>query len=330
MIKALILNKNEDEKKAVPSIETINLSDLPEEDVLINISYSTINYKDALAITSSSPIIRNFPMIPGIDLCGTVEESSNQNFKIGDKVILNGFGAGERHWGGLSQKARVKGDWLIKLPDSFSQKQAMAVGTAGYTAMLCVIALEKNNIKPEDGEVLVTGATGGVGSVAITLLNKLGYQVCASTGRDEFKEYLKSLGAKRIINREELSEKGRPLGKENWAAAIDSVGSHTLANICATTKYGGVVAACGLAQGFDFPATVMPFILRGITLTGIDSVYCPLQFRLDAWKRLAEDLDLKQLDSMTKEIGLDEVAAAAEGLLSGKSHGRIVVDVNKY
>ena len=260
MFNSLVLNKTDDQK-ATGKVEEITVSDLPEGDVLINIDYSTINYKDALAITSSSPIIKNYPMVPGIDFSGTVEETSNNNFKIGDKVILNGFGVGEKYWGGLSQKARVNGDWLVKLPEKFTTKQAMAIGTAGYTAMLCVLALEKNGVTPEKGEILVTGATGGVGSVAISLLAKLGYNVTASSGRAIHSEYLKSLGAKTVIDRKELSEKGRPLGKEIWAGAIDSVGSYTLANICASIKYGGTVAACGLAQGYDLPATVMPFIL---------------------------------------------------------------------
>jgi acrylyl-CoA reductase (NADPH) len=328
MFKALILNKKENDKKAIGTVENINLSDLPEGDVLINVKYSTLNYKDSLAITTSSPIIRNFPMIPGIDFCGEVEESSNNNFKVGDEVILNGFGVGEKHWGGLSQKAKVKGDWLIKLPEKFSQKQAMAIGTAGYTAMLCLLTLEKNGLSPKDGEILVTGATGGVGSVAISLLNKLGYQVCASSGRPEHYEYIKSLGAQRIIDRKDLSEPGKPLAKEIWAGAIDSVGSHTLANICASTKYGGVVAACGLAQGFDLPSTVMPFILRGITLAGVDSVYCPIKNRQEAWKRLSTDLNLEHLEKMTKVLTLNDVLKASENMLNNKTHGRIVIDVN--
>ena len=329
MFKALMLKKNEENKKAIGIVEEINTSDLPEGDVLVKINYSTLNYKDSLAITSSSPIIRNFPMIPGIDFSGVVEESSDESFKIGDKVILNGFGVGEKHCGGLSQKAKVKGDWLIKLPEEFSQKQAMAIGTAGYTAMLCILALEKNDISPESGEVLETGASGGVGSVAITLLNKLGYQVCASSGRQEHNEYIMTLGANRVINRSELAEKGRPLGKETWSAAIDSVGSHTLANICASTKYGGVVAACGLAQGFDLPATVMPFILRGITLAGVDSVYCSIKQREKAWKRLATDLNVEHLEKMTTVITLNEVIKTAEDMLNNKTYGRIVVDVNR-
>ena len=327
MFNSLVLNKTDDQK-ATGKVEEITVSDLPEGDVLINIDYSTINYKDALAITSASPIIKNYPMVPGIDFSGTVEETSNNNFQIGDKVILNGFGVGEKYWGGLSQKARVNGDWLVKLPEKFTTKQAMAIGTAGYTAMLCVLALEKNGVTPEKGEILVTGATGGVGSVAISLLAKLGYNVTASSGRAIHSEYLKSLGAKTVIDRKELSEKGRPLGKEIWAGAIDSVGSHTLANICASIKYGGTVAACGLAQGYDLPTTVMPFILRNVTLAGVDSVYCPIEERTVAWERLAQDLNLAHLDSMITTIALSEVVSTANNMLSGKTHGRILVDVN--
>ena len=327
MFNALVLNKEEDQK-ATNEIKELDISMLPEGDVLVNIEYSTINYKDSLAITSASPIIKNFPMVPGIDFAGTVEESSNSNFKLGDKVILNGFGVGEKHWGGLSQKARVNGDWLVHMPKEFTSKQAMAIGTAGYTSMLCVLALENNGISPNSGEILVTGASGGVGSVAISLLSKLGYTVCASSGRNEHAEYLKSLGADNIIDRNELSEKGRPLNKERWAGAIDSVGSHTLANICASMKYGGTVAACGLAQGFDFPSTVMPFILRGVTLAGVDSVYCPLKDRIKAWERLATDLNMDHLNSMINIISLSEVEETTQKMLSGKTHGRIIVDVN--
>ena len=328
MFNALILNKIQDEK-VTAKVDKINLTDLPEGDVLVKVDYSTLNYKDSLALTSSSPIIKNYPMVPGIDLSGVVEETSNDNFNIGEKVILNGFGVGEKHWGGLSQKARVNGNWLVKLPKELTQKQAMAIGTAGYTAMLCILALEKNKITPEKGEILVTGATGGVGSIAVALLSKLGYAICASSGREEYTEYLKSLGAERVINRSELSEKGRPLNKEIWAGAIDSVGSHTLVNICASLKYGGTVAACGLAQGFDFPATVMPFILRGVNLIGIDSVYCPLQQRKEAWKRLSTDLDLKKLENMISVISLNSVIDNAHNMLKGKTYGRIIVDVNE-
>ena len=327
MFKALVLKKQDDTDASV-SVEDLNISDLPEGDVLVKVSYSTINYKDALAITSSSPIIKNYPMVPGIDFAGEVEESNNNSFKTGDKVILNGFGVGEKYWGGLAQKVRVKGEWLVKLPEKLTEKQAMAIGTAGYTAMLCVLALEKQGVTPDKGEILVTGASGGVGSVAISLLSKLGYEVCASSGREEFKDYIISLGAKKIINRSELSEKGRPLGKEIWAGAIDSVGSHTLANICASTKYGGVVAACGLAQGFDFSSTVMPFILRGVSLLGVDSVYHSIEGRKEAWMRLEKDLNLEHLTKMTQVISLDGVDQVAKNMLENKTFGRIVVDVN--
>ena len=327
MFNALVLNKEENQK-ATSEIKELDISTLPEGDVLVKVDYSTINYKDSLAITSVSPIIKNFPMVPGIDFAGTVEESTNNNFKVGDNVILNGFGVGEKHWGGLSQKARVRGEWLVHMPKEFTSKQAMAIGTAGYTSMLCVLALENNGISPDRGEILVTGATGGVGSVAISLLSKLGYSVCASSGRTEHSEYLKSLGASSIIDRNELSEKGRPLNKERWAGAIDSVGSHTLANICASIKYGGTVAACGLAQGFDFPSTVMPFILRGINLAGVDSVYCTLKDRIKAWERLASDLNMEHLNSMINIISLSEVEETTQNMLSGKTHGRIIVDVN--
>jgi len=327
MFNALVLNKLDDQK-ATGKIKELDISDLPEGDVIIQIDYSTINYKDSLAITSSSPIIKNFPMVPGIDFAGTVEESSNNNFKTGDKVILNGFGVGEKHWGGLSQKARVNGDWLVHMPKEFTSKQAMAIGTAGYTAMLCVLALENNGVTPDNGEILVTGATGGVGSVAISILSKLGFNVCASSGRIEYSEYLKSLGAENIIDRNELAEKGRPLNKERWAGAIDSVGSHTLANICASIKYGGTVAACGLAQGFDLPTTVMPFILRGVTLAGVDSVYCPLKDRNIVWERLASDLNTEHLENMITTIPLSEVIDTTHNMLSGKTYGRIIVDVN--
>ena len=327
MFKALVLKKQDDADASV-SVEDLNISDLPEGDVLVKVSFSTINYKDALAITSSSPIIKNYPMVPGIDFAGEVEESNNDSFKTGDKVILNGFGVGEKYWGGLAQKVRVKGEWLVKLPEKLTEKQAMAIGTAGYTAMLCVLALEKQGVTPDKGEILVTGASGGVGSVAISLLSKLGYEVCASSGREEFKDYINSLGAKKIINRSELSEKSRPLGKEIWAGAIDSVGSHTLANVCASIKYGGVVAACGLAQGFDFPSTVMPFILRAVSLLGVDSVYHSIEGRKEAWMRLEKDLNLEHLTKMTQVISLDDVDQVAKNMLVNKTFGRIVVDVN--
>ncbi|MGV6477753.1 acrylyl-CoA reductase (NADPH), partial [Azotobacter vinelandii] len=295
----------------------------------VNRPYSTLNYKDALAITGKGPVVRKFPMVPGIDLAGTVEASANPDFEVGDAVLLNGWGVGENHWGGLAQKARLDGRWLIPLPRGFTARQAMAVGTAGYTAMLSVLALERHGVTPEQGEILVTGANGGVGGVAIALLARLGYRVVASTGRPEQADYLKKLGAGEIIDRASLSEPGRPLAKERWAGVIDSVGSHTLANACAATRYGGTVAACGLAQGMDFPATVAPFILRGVTLAGIDSVMRPRADRIAAWERLARDLDLSLLDEITTGIGLGEAIPAAGELLAGKVRGRVVVDVNR-
>ncbi len=326
-MKAILIDKDENEYLA--QVTDIDESDLPEGDVTVQVDYSTLNYKDSLAITGSSPVVRKFPMVPGIDLAGTVESSSNTEFNPGDRVVLNGWGVGEVHWGGLAQKARLKGDWLVHLPDAFTAKQAMAIGTAGYTAMLCVLGLEKNGVTPDQGEIIVSGAAGGVGSVAISLLAKLGYTVVASTGRPDQADYLKGLGAADTIDRAELSEKGKPLGKERWAGAVDAVGSHTLANICATTKYGGTVTACGLAQGFDLPATVMPFILRGVKLIGIDSVYRPKADRVEAWSRLAKDLDLQRMESVMSEISLSETIATASDQMAGKIRGRTVVDVNR-
>ncbi len=301
---------------------------LPEGDVLVRVDYSTLNYKDALAITGKGPVVRQFPMIPGIDLAGEVLTSNHPRFAVGDRVVLNGFGAGELHWGGLAQKARLNGDWLIRLPEGLSARDAMAIGTAGYTAMLSIMALEDHGIHPASGEILVTGATGGVGSIAVALLAQNGYSITASTGRLKMQEdYLTRLGATTIIPRTELSAPGRPLQKERWAAAIDVAGSHTLANICASLKYGGVVAACGLAQGMDFPSTVMPFILRGITLCGIDSVYVARDRREYAWKFLATSLDRAKLATMTQEISLEQVIPTAADLLAGKVRGRIVVNV---
>lgn len=324
---ALLVNRSED-KKITSSLATIEESQLPEGDVLIDIDYSTLNYKDALAITGTAPVIRSYPMVPGIDFSGTVVESSHASWKIGDKVILNGWGVGETHWGGLAQKAKVKGDWLIKLPASLSSYQAMAIGTAGYTAMLCVMALQRNDVKPEDGEVLVTGANGGVGSFAIAILSSYGYEVVASTGRPEESEYLTQLGAKECINRAEMSEPGKPLGKERWAGVVDCVGSHTLVNACATTKYNGTVAACGLAQGFDLPATVMPFILRGVTLAGVDSVNVATSIRQQAWNKLATTLAPETFERVVEKIALSDAIDAAGKLLKGEVRGRVVVDVN--
>ena len=325
-MQAILINKDDSGYSA--QMSQIEEQQLPEGDVLIQVDYSTLNYKDSLAITGASPVVRNFPMVPGIDFAGTVEHSDHADFKAGDQVVLNGFGVGEGHWGGLAQKARVKGDWLVPLPTAFTPKQAMTIGTAGYTAMLCVMALEQQGVKPDQGEILVTGAAGGVGSVAISLLAKLGYNVVASSGRPEEKDYLLSLGATQVMDRNELSEKGRPLAKERWAGAIDVAGSHTLANICASMKYGGTVAACGLAQGYDLPATVMPFILRGVTLAGIDSVYRPKADRIAAWNRLAEDLDLTHLDAIMTEITLGQALETAQEQMQGLTRGRFVVNVN--
>jgi acrylyl-CoA reductase (NADPH) len=308
---------------------SLDEADLPAGDVTVNVSYSTLNYKDALAITGKGPVVRTFPMVPGVDLAGTVENSSHPDFKAGDAVLLNGWGVGEGHWGGLAQKARLDGKWLIPLPAAFSAAQAMAIGTAGYTAMLAIMALEKNGLTPDKGEVLVTGANGGVGSFSIALLAKLGYRVVASTGRPQESDYLRQLGAADVIDRATLSEPGRPLGKERWAGAIDSVGSHTLANVCATTRYRGTVAACGLAQGMEFPGSVAPFILRGVTLAGVDSVMRPYQDRIDAWQRLSVDLNLDLLALISREIGLSEAIEVAGQLLDGTVRGRVVVDTQR-
>jgi acrylyl-CoA reductase (NADPH) len=326
MFKGILLSK--DDRGFNAQVTGIDEKDLPEGDVTLRVEYSTINYKDGLAITNKAPVVRHWPMVAGIDGAGTVEESSHPHWKAGDKVILNGWGVGETHWGCLAQKARLKGDWLVPLPAPFSTKQAMAIGTAGYTAMLCVMTLERLGVTPAKGEVLVTGASGGVGSVAIALLAKLGYAVVASTGRLAEADYLKSLGATAVIDRNELSQPGKPLGKERWAGAVDAVGSHTLANVCASTKYRGAVAACGLAQGMDFPVTVAPFILRSITLAGVDSVMCPSVERREAWRRLAIDLDPAKLDAITTSIKLAEAIEKAPDILAGKVRGRMVVDVN--
>ena len=323
-IKAIVIDKQDDNYSA--TLSSINSDDLPNQNVLIDVLYSTLNYKDGLAITGKGPVVRSFPMVPGIDLVGTVTSSDNNEFKAGDKVILNGFGVGEKHWGGLAQKAALSSDWLIPLPANLSAKQAMQIGTAGYTAMLSVIALEKQGITPDSGEVLVTGANGGVGSFAIYLLSQLGYQVIAATGRMEQADYLKSLGATHVIDRNEFSNPGKPLQKERFAAAIDSVGSHTLANICASLKYGGVVTACGLAQGMDLPASVAPFILRGISLMGIDSVIRPKADRVEAWDRLASLVNADYLDKISTEINLEHVIESAEQLMQGQIRGRVVVN----
>jgi acrylyl-CoA reductase (NADPH) len=328
MFSALLISKT-DEGQTV-EVAQLDEAQLPEGDVVIDVEYSTLNYKDGLAITGRGPVVRKWPMVPGIDLAGTVAESSHADWKAGDKVVLNGFGVGEGHWGGLSQKAKLKGDWLIALPAGITARQAMAIGTAGYTAALCVDALLKNGVTPDRGEVLVTGATGGVGSVAIALLAKAGFTVAASSGKASEADYLKQLGASTIIDRNELSAPGKPMQKERWAGVVDSVGSHTLANACAQTRYGGSVAACGLAQGMDFPASVAPFILRGVSLLGIDSVMAPKAPRMAAWARLAQDLDMALLDVIGgQEVGLSGAVAAAADLMDGKVRGRIVVNVNK-
>jgi len=327
MFKGILIDKIDDNYTVV--LQDIDGSVLPEGDVDIDVMYSTLNYKDGLAITGKSPVVRRFPMVPGIDLVGTVTKSSSEKFSAGDEVLLNGFGVGEVHCGGLAQKARLKSDWLINLPSGISPENAMAIGTAGYTAMLCVIALENSGVTPESGEILVTGANGGVGSFAITILSKLGYKVVASTGRMNESDYLTKLGASEVIDRNTLSEPGKPMTRERWAGAVDSVGSHTLANICASTKYGGTVAACGLAQGMDFPASVAPFILRGITLKGIDSVMRPIADRVEAWERLATILTQDDFTDISTVIGLDQVIQTAGQLLEGKVRGRVVVDVTK-
>jgi acrylyl-CoA reductase (NADPH) len=324
---AIIIDKSDD--KQTVSLNQVDESQLPEGDVTIDVAYSTLNYKDGLAITGKSPIARKFPMVPGIDLVGTVRESSNADWKAGDQVVLNGWGVGEGHWGGLAQVARLKGEWLVPLPSAFTPKQAMAIGTAGYTAALCVDALVGAGVTPNKGEILVTGATGGVGSVAVALLKKAGFTVAGSTGKASEGDYLRQLGAETIIDRAELSAPGRAMQKERWAGVVDSVGSHTLANACAATRYGGVVTACGLAQGMDFPASVAPFILRGISLLGIDSVMAPKAPRMAAWARLARDLDPAVLDVIGHEIALGDAMSAAADLIDGKVRGRIIVDVNR-
>lgn len=326
MFSGILISKDESGQSV--ELTDIDEAQLPEGDVTVDVEYSTLNYKDGLAITGSSPVVRKFPMVPGIDLAGVVSASSHADWKAGDAVVLNGWGVGETHWGGLAQKARLNGDWLVPLPAAFNSRQAMAIGTAGYTASLCVEALLKHGVAPDQGEILVTGATGGVGSVAVALLTKAGFQVVAATGKAAEADYLKGLGATDIIDRAELSAAGKPMQKERWAGVVDSVGSHTLANACAQTRYRGVVAACGLAQGMDFPGSVAPFILRGVSLLGIDSVMAPREPRLAAWHRLASDLDVAKLDVIATEIGLAGAIPAAAELLEGKVRGRIVVNVN--
>ena len=324
MFQALLLTQNP-EGATLAAVTPLDEAQLPEGEVRVNVAYSTLNYKDALAITGQSPVVRKFPMVPGIDLAGTVADSSDARFKPGDAVLLNGWGVGETHWGGLAQQARVKADWLQAIPEGMDARQAMAIGTAGYTAMLCVMALQARGVTPAAGPVLVTGANGGVGSIAIALLSRLGFEVHASTGRLAESAHLKQLGATELIDRASLSAPGKPLQKERWAAAVDSVGSHTLANVCASLKYGGTVAACGLAQGMDFPASVAPFILRGITLAGIDSVYAPKERRRQAWERLARELPADVLEGNTETVNLQAVPALARRLLDGQVRGRVRV-----
>ncbi len=327
-MRGLLLNKVDDEFSA--EVTDIAEDDLPEADTLVAVEYSTINYKDGLAITDSSPIVRNWPMVPGVDFAGTVLSSESESFGVGDRVVLNGWDVGEKHWGGLAERARVNADWLTPIPEEFSTYQAAAIGTAGYTAMLCVLALEDHGVTPESGAVLVTGAAGGVGSVAVAILNRLGYEVIASSGRvEEEGDYLRSLGANELIHRDELSEGGgRPLAKARWAGAIDVAGSHTLANVLAATGPKGCVAACGLAQGMDLETSVAPLILRGVTLAGIDSVHETAERREQAWARLATDLDVNLLEEMTSEVGLETVPDVASLIVQGRVRGRIVVDVS--
>ena len=328
MFRALVLHKDEAGFRA--GIETLDDSRLPavgEGDVRIAVDYSTLNFKDGLALTNKGPVVRLWPMVPGIDGAGTVVESRHPRWQAGDCVVHNGWGVGESRWGCLAEQAVLAGDGLVRLPSAFSARQAMAIGTAGYTAMLCVLALEQRGVKAGDGEVLVTGATGGVGSVAVALLARLGHKVVAATGKAGEADYLKALGAADIIDRATLSAPGKPLQKERWAAVVDAVGSHTLVNALAQTRYGGTVAACGLAQGVDLPGTVMPFILRGVTLAGIDSVMAPLARRELAWQRLARDLDVALLERITEEIALTDAIARAQDLMAGRVRGRLVVRI---
>ncbi len=325
MFKALLLEKTD--AGVTATVKPLDEAALPAGDVQVRVAHSTLNYKDGLAITNRAPVVRAWPMVAGIDGAGTVLESSHAAWKPGDSFVHNGWGVGETRWGCLAEKASLMGDWLVKLPDAFTTRQAMALGTAGYTAMLCVLALERRGVKAGDGEVLVTGATGGVGSVATALLAKLGYRVTAATGKPAEADYLMQLGATAVMDRAELAAPGKPLQKERWAAVVDAVGSHTLANACAQTRYGGVVAACGLAQGADFPSTVMPFILRSVTLAGIDSVMAPLARRQEAWDRLARDLDPALLEAIVEDCSLEEATARASDLMQGKVRGRIVVNI---
>lgn len=324
--KAILVSRDEDKKQSV-AVTELSEADLMEGDVTVAIEATTVNYKDGLAITGKAPVIRRFPLVPGIDFAGTVLESSHPEWKKGDKVILNGWGVGETHHGAYAERARVKGEWLVPLPEGMSPRDAMAVGTAGYTAMLCVMALERHGITPDRGPVVVTGAAGGVGSVAISILSRLGYHIVASTGRTEEESYLRDLGAAEIISRDELSGPAKPLAKERWAGGVDAVGSHTLANVLSMTSYGGAVAACGLAQGMDLPASVAPFILRGVSLLGIDSVMAPRKLRLEAWRRIATELDHAKLAALSTTIGFDGIIDAAHRIMDGTIRGRVVVEM---
>ena len=326
MFNAVVINKADEGQRV--TVSSLEQQALPEGDVLVRVDYSTINYKDALAITGASPVVRSFPMVPGIDLAGVVQESAHARWRPGDKVVLNGWGVGEAHWGGLSQYARLKGDWLVPLPDAFDTRQAMIIGTAGYTAGLCVNVLVDHGVTPDDGEILVTGASGGVGSIAIALLAAAGYRAVASTGKSAEADYLKSLGASDIIDRAALSEPGKPMQRERWAGVVDAVGGNTLANACAQTRYRGALAACGLAESMNFPASVAPFILRGVTLYGIDSVMAPLAPREQAWARLARDMSADTLEAVATDITLAQAPEVAADVLAGKVKGRLVVDVN--
>lgn len=330
MFKAIVLTKDNDQfRGSVRDLSDEQLrANTPETDVEVAVEYSTINYKDGLALTNKGPVVRKWPMVAGIDAAGTVLESVDPRFSAGDKVVLNGWGTGETSWGGLAQRARFKADWLVPLPADLSTRQAMAIGTAGYAAMLCCMALQEQGVEAASGDVLVTGASGGVGSIAITILAGWGYRVVASTGKAAEVDYLKSLGASAVIDRAELSAPGKPLQKERWAGVVDAVGSHTLANACAQARYGGTVTACGLAQGMDFPATVAPFILRGVRLIGVDSVMCPMPRRRMAWQKLAADLDRRKLDAATREVAMAQSFDVAQSILAGHTRGRVVVDVN--
>lgn len=326
MFKALVLEQ--EDGKTIADVRQIDESDLPDAEVLVDVAMSSLNYKDGLAVTGTGKIIRDFPMVPGIDYAGTVAESASDDFKAGDEVILTGWGVGERYWGGFSQKARAKSKWLVPMPDGLDARKAMTIGTAGLTAMLCVMTLEEAGLKPDSGPVLVTGAAGGVGSIAVLLLSQLGYEVTAQSGRAETHEYLASLGAKAFVGREEMSEPGRPLETQRWAGAVDVTGGTILANVLAQMHYGGAVAACGLAASFKLDTTVMPFILRNVSLRGVDSVYCPLERRSTAWRRLADELPESAYAEIGRVIGLDEVPQAAVDIIAGKIRGRTLIDPN--